>query len=400
MAVIRQPSTDGAGTSYIRVLADELGTNQISILTIHCSNGQSYNATIEGGTTGNYRSTTQTFTGLNSGQSYSFWGTGKTTGGSAINIPSISFSTTVPTPVYPSTPSVATPGVSGKSIQLTITANANTTGVQIRPSWTGVTDNYAVSSGSTIFPTFTVPSYATSYYFEIRSYNTDYFGTTWVTKTFVSGGDVVAPTISISSITGSNSIIVNWTASDDNALRIGDRYQVYIGTANGSISTIQSKGYTNNTTFEFQFDGNNSPFVIGALYRVRITVYDAANNTAFKDTSVYFSKTRPDSFSWTTTKTPEGMNNLTAEEWNKFLDAINGIKAYKNIAVSTFNRNVGSGAISGYVELTAASYNQARNAINTPGMNPAIATPGQVEIGQRINASHLNNIVTSLNSVA
>lgn len=114
MAVIRQPSLDPTGTTYLRVLADELGTNQISELIIHCSNGKSYNATVAGGTTGNYRSTTQTFTGLTPGTTYSFWGTGKTTGGTAINIPTEYFATAGDAPPPPDPdPSITSLSVTG-----------------------------------------------------------------------------------------------------------------------------------------------------------------------------------------------------------------------------------------------------------------------------------------------
>jgi hypothetical protein len=121
MAYLRQPSSDGSGESYIRVLLDGLENNTYEeILIINNTTGQSYYASVAGGTTGNYRSTTQTFSGLTCGTSYEFYAYATPVGSTPKRIPTTegtyySFSTSACPPPPDQPPSISINGHDGSN---------------------------------------------------------------------------------------------------------------------------------------------------------------------------------------------------------------------------------------------------------------------------------------------
>jgi hypothetical protein len=73
---------------------------------------------------------------------------------------------------------------------------------------------------------------------------------------------------------------------------------------------------------------------------------------------------------------------LTANEWNDLLDKINEFREYKGLVTRFFNRGITSGAINGFIELTADSFNAAINVTNE--MSPQISVPPFAGINQII----------------
>lgn len=102
---------------------------------------------------------------------------------------------------------------------------------------------------------------------------------------------------------------------------------------------------------------------------------------------------RPALFQWTNTKTSSGSFNLTAAEWNSLTQNINMVREFKDLPAFSF-----TAAITGN-NFTAAMYKQARSAINATGMNPSIAIPVDANAGDPVNASYLNGLRDSINSV-
>lgn len=107
--------------------------------------------------------------------------------------------------------------------------------------------------------------------------------------------------------------------------------------------------------------------------------------------------TRPTEFSWNSSKSSEGMYNLTYSEWSGFLAKINEFRTFKGLVTRSFDTSLTPGAINSYVEPSANSFNAARNAIND--MSPAYAPPPSVSSNQRISALALNTMVSALNSI-
>lgn len=210
--------------------------------------------------------------------------------------------------------------------------------------------------------------------------------------------DTTNPTISITSHSGVNAITVNWTAADNKALRATSTFAVSI--SGPGDNTLVHKGYLpiDARTHTFQSDGANNPFVVNAIYLTRVIVVDSSNNTAYVDRYVTYTKSKPTPpFAWTNTKTQNSQYNLTTAEWNAFLNRVNEFQEYKGKSLTTFVRTVTTGALP-YCIPKESSYNAARTAIIA--MTPGIAPPAAVTQGvTRITASHLNGIVTSLNSI-
>lgn len=395
MAIIRQPSSDPVGSTYLRVLGDQLGTNQISWLQIHCSNGVTYNTSIEGGTTGNYRTTTQTFTGLQPGTQYGFYISGQTTGGTAIRIPSSGWTYfTTLAPPAPTSPSVSTGSINGLSARITVTVRANTTGIQIRPSWGSTIQRYRTSG--TEFIDVTVPSYNTYYTYEVRAFN-DYYFSDWVTYGFYSGSPP-DPYISGMSITGENAINISWTVANAGSMRTTNSFRIYMSGANNTTQYDQGYLQSGARSWSKGTDGSGSALVVGATYTVWIAVYSSGGTpSALVSRSVKFSKTRPLNFNYTGgDKVANTQYNLTQNDWNALLNKINEFRGYRGLSqITTFNRNVVAGALP-YIEPKATSYQQAKNAIET--MSPSTIAPS-VSSGDIIAASILNTLKNSLNSI-
>lgn len=97
------------------------------------------------------------------------------------------------------------------------------------------------------------------------------------------------------------------------------------------------------------------------------------------------------SFEWDTPKASGGSFNITATEWNHFLDAINSARTGKGLTAYNFTYASKGGDFYAYM------FNQAVQAISA--MNPPISPPSTRSSGDEIYASYFNRLRDSLNSI-
>ncbi|MGG3987531.1 hypothetical protein [Bacillus smithii] len=398
MAFLRLAYNDGQGQTYLRVVIDGLTypATTYDMIQIYCyDTGIYYNVGGGGANSdGTYYGNPQTFSGLNSGTTYRFYALArKNAGGQTVRIPSSDYTIffTAKNTSPPPTPSVSVYSISGRDTTIRINTGANTDSLAIDYNWTTQDPDTTISatSNSTINHSFTVPNFATNYTVWVQAKNA-YGSSGWASVSFTSGSDTTPPSVSISFYSGQNAITVGWSASDNAGLRADNTYQVYISTAN--TSTLYSKGYTNNTSYTFQLDGQGNPFVVGASYLVRIAAYDIYGNVGYVDKYIAFSRTRPSNFSWSYSKTSGGQFILYATEWNGLQDRINEFREYKALVRRTFTR-----ASSG-MPVYAFMFNEVRNALTD--LPYTITPPSTVSSGGNIYASDLNRLVSCLNSIS
>lgn len=293
----------------------------------------------------------------------------------------------------PAIPTISNVSVFSKTITLTVTAGANTTGVEIEQSWGGTTD-VAVSSNSSVTFTLEVPSFETTYTIRARAYNEGAFGSYSSYTSFTTGEDDIPPTLTIDSINRYNGITVSWTASDeDSGLKTVDTYIVYIrSNINTNTWTTRAVLTAETTQYTISQDAEGAPLVSNVSYTFRVRAYDNKNNTTYIDNSVVVLRTRPSNFAWTVAKVSGGTNTILSTEWNSLLERINAFRLYKGLAyIYTFIE-----AVKGN-DFTATMFNQAVNIINT--MSPPTSPPTTKSAGQVVYASDLNLLRDSLNSI-
>jgi len=297
------------------------------------------------------------------------------------------------------TPAINSFTVSSTNIAINVTAGSETTHVQWDRSWVdnggGSNDlEVALSTGSSYTQNFTPPSAKGNYTVSVRA-RIGSTASSWVSRGFtISDPD---PAIVSLSVSATGTISATWGVTNASYMRTSSSMAVYLSGANNSTQHFMGYVGYNTRSFESSLAGDSSALIVGASYRVWVFAYDTDGNSFGANSSAVFSRPRPDNFSWTNNKSSGSMYNLTSSEWNAFLDKVNNFRAYKGLVVRTFSRNVGSGAISGYVVPTASSFNSAINAIND--MNPTTSTPVTVSYGQHITAFHFTRIRDSLNSI-
>jgi hypothetical protein len=299
MAIVRQPSTDPTGTSYLRVLGDNFATNSFYSIVIHCTNGVSYSASIEGGTTGSYRTTVQTFTGLSSNTQYGFYVVSKTTSGaSPVTSSTYYFTTSAPPPPPDTPPSVSINSWSG-------------TGNVIQAGWSA-SDDKGIRSSNSYYAEISGAnnsSYGNGRYTNSTSvvFSTDGSGSAFVQNAVytvrVTAYDTIGqatattravtfvdnpPTVSINTWSGASNITVGWTASDDIGIRSSNSYYTEISGANNT--TYGHGTYTNGNSMVFTTDNNSNAFVNNSVYTVRVTAYDTRNQATATTRAVTFTK--------------------------------------------------------------------------------------------------------------
>lgn len=99
-------------------------------------------------------------------------------------------------------------------------------------------------------------------------------------------------------------------------------------------------------------------------------------------------KTRPNNWQWDSTKLSGNSLNITASEWNRFLNRIDAFRSYKGLGSGSYTYASVSSTIA------ANQYNQARLAISSIG-----AVPYAVSSGSTIYASEFNQIRDYLNTI-
>lgn len=185
-----------------------------------------------------------------------------------------------------------------------------------------------------------------------------------------------------------------------------------------SIYVKAQSNYYNDKTFEWYLDNvwkatetgtnNGSGYYYdyytftglsaGRTYKISVKVKNN-NGVVVEEDYVYAttqSASPPSSpssanFEWDTPKTSGVSFNITATEWNRFLDAINSARAGKGLTAYNFTYATQGSDFYAYM------FNQAVQAISA--MNPPISPPNTRSSGDEIYASYLNRLRDSLNSI-
>lgn len=203
--------------------------------------------------------------------------------------------------------------------------------------------------------------------------------------------DQTNPTISITNTDEANTITLYWTAHDSHSGL--NQFQVYISQENGTSSYYKSTvSATNTWKYEFTSDGLGNPLEIGSTYRVGVRAYDKSGNYSgivYVDRKVITN--RPNNWVWYTTKSSGYAFNLTASEWQTFIDRIDGFRQYKGMYNYGFTNPTKGQPFYNY------QFNQARIAIND--MSPSTSIPSAVKKDDTITAYGLNRLRDSLNSI-
>lgn len=191
----------------------------------------------------------------------------------------------------------------------------------------------------------------------------------------------------------SNEITVAVTGLDTDYGR-DDRYiEWYIGTSSSAMWYYDSQDLLSKVSSSDAFSFTNlssstTHYIYAVIYFSNNGVYEG------KTLDTVSAKTlagRPEKYYWTYSKQSGSKFNLTADEWNGLLYNINAVRNYKGLSSYSFTY-----AYSGN-NFTAAMYNQAVYAIQgVPGYGSYIYT---VSKGDKIYASHLNNLISELNAI-
>lgn len=211
-----------------------------------------------------------------------------------------------------------------------------------------------------------------------------------------------APSLNFSAIDGFNAVTCTFSGFDQEALRATNTYGLQISGPNDTSYGAQVF-YTDATpnksfTYSFLKDSVGNSLTVGKTYTVRIILYDSEGATSTAVKSVVYSKSRPANFAWTNSKSASGPYNLTAAEWNSFLDRVNDFREYKGKPAYSFNRTVTGSGSTGYVILTYNAFNSAVSGINE--LAPPTSPPNTVNTGNRVTAYHFTRLRDSLNSIS
>lgn len=206
---------------------------------------------------------------------------------------------------------------------------------------------------------------------------------------FTIGRDTNAPTVSSYTVfreAGTGNIGVSCSAKDN---EIGLSYmQVRISQANPGNNPAWSKGSIvyfdkGSAGYSFSVDSSNKKFVNGAVYRIAIDVVDAADNANCLTSELVYTIPAPAAWSWSTAARSafvgkKAFSNLTAAEWNRFLESVKSIGSYViggDIDVSKSVATTGG-------KFTAIQFNTVKNVIG--GMKAtgiANVSPGDPVMG-------------------
>lgn len=135
-------------------------------------------------------------------------------------------------------------------------------------------------------------------------------------------------------------------------------------------------------------------------YQFRVSARHPNWNNSAPRVGAEGSYSRPPTFAWHTGKIVGGAIHITAVEWNAFHSNINAMRGFRGLGTWSFP-SVPTDSL-----LSASLYNGARSAIldMSPPTAPPAAVVGTSQVPNPadatiIQAAHLNDIVTSLNSI-
>lgn len=163
-------------------------------------------------------------------------------------------------------------------------------------------------------------------------------------------------------------------------------YNIYIGCdqTGEQSGDLGQGGSTNSYTHLFTGLEPNTNYTFYAH------IWNSASQFWYKSRSDLYTSAppRPSNFSWGVPVVQGQDFNMTAYEWNRFLQRVNEFRVYKNVNQASFNY-----AVQGNTAY-ASQYNEARNAtaILSASVPPTRSSTNDVL------ASDLNQLVTALNS--
>lgn len=134
----------------------------------------------------------------------------------------------------------------------------------------------------------------------------------------------------------------------------------------------------------------------GTTYLVKISVRAADQSAIGGAVTLSFSTlpARPANWAWESTVSKGSPINLTAAEWNRFLDRIFAFVEYKGLTLQATAANYyvtkGSPMIMGQFNAALATID---------AMSPPVAPPSRVLRGTTITAADFNGLKDSLNSI-
>jgi len=207
---------------------------------------------------------------------------------------------------------------------------------------------------------------------------------------YATTGDFTPPSVSYLGASGLGSLTFSWNASDSGSgLRSSNRYRLYIGSRDGSSATLVASGWTNSSSTSWVTDSGGNGLIANAYYWVGVRAYDNwGNESSLLSYQIQFKITRPNNWTWDFAKNSGGTFTLTASEWNNFTARINQFRLY---------RGYNTYAFSTVVKGNTAFASQLNEAII--GMRAMSSPPAEVSSGAYANASFINGLSNTLNSI-
>lgn len=146
------------------------------------------------------------------------------------------------------------------------------------------------------------------------------------------------------------------------------------------------RGYSSARAWSWSYKGSYSAHL---GWRPVLEVLNSAPVTSGSDSNLGNKSSA--NFEWDTPKTSGGNFNITATEWNRFLNAINSARVGKGLTAYNFTYASKGGDFYAYM------FNQAVQAISA--MNPPVPPPSTRSSGDEIYASYFTQLKNSLNSI-
>ena len=170
----------------------------------------------------------------------------------------------------------------------------------------------------------------------------------------------------------------------------------YIGTSTGSMPFVTSwDGVYAGETAAYTFSGLQP----NTLYHIKFLPYDTYQvrlDPACTDSfyTLPVSGSRPANWAWESNIAAGVTVNVTAAEWNRYIDRLYAFAAYKNVSLP--------GSASDYYAvkgemILAAEVNAVRSLL--ANLLPPTSPPAAVTKGQTITAAWFNGLKNSLNSI-
>lgn len=168
----------------------------------------------------------------------------------------------------------------------------------------------------------------------------------------------------------------------------------YIGTSTDSMPFVTSwDGVYDGKTAAYTFSGLQP----NTLYYIKFLPYDAYGgrlDPAYTDSFTTTANDRPANWEWESTVSSGSAMNMTAAEFNQFIDRIFAFAAYKG---ETLPGYASSYYVTAGTDMLASEVNAVRALISA--MSPPTAPPSAASRSSAITAAFFNGLKNSLNSI-